>query len=558
MTTAIRLPLLLAAAGAAWLAPAAATACGGLFCSNTNLQPVEQNAERILFEVNGDGTVSTTVEISYSGDPSEFAWVVPISDVPVLDLVPAETLSLLDDATAPQVINVPWCGEEWGYADDMGYGSGCASPFGCADSAMRSYASSDDDDYQNEEEPPTVVVEDLPQVGPYDSQVVSADDPALLVEWLADNGFLLTEAMEPFIVQYAAQGSKFLAMKLAPGTDVADIAPLRMTYPGTTPAVPLVLTSVGAEPEMGVMVFIAGAQGWQSSNWTNLQVDPRGLRVDQWNGQNSYYPLVSYMVDQVGGRAFVTEAAGSSSAVADQVASRWANNSTDYSGEIAWIDQLSDRHSYLTRMYTRISGWEMVQDPAFAPATEALSVSNMIDMSSASCEDLEYHPCGDTYCGEGAECATTAAGTVGCVCGPGTTARLIDEPIIGNRAALRPTITCQRTDFDLLGTAIADGPSVDACSEFSCGAGGSCVVVAGFPTCDCAAGGAAVVDAGGEGITCSEATETYPAESILPGAEVSQTASAFRRSPLGERPVQAGLAVLFGMMLAPMVMRRRR
>ena len=62
----------------------------------------------------------------------------------------------------------------------------------------------------------------------------------------------------------------------------------------------------------------------------------------------------------------------------------------------------------------------------------------------------------------------------------------------------------------------------------------------------------------GEGITCSEATETYPAESILPGAEVSQTASAFRRSPLGARPVQAGLALMAALMCAPMIVRRRR
>jgi len=555
MTHPIRL-VLLAAAGAAWLVPAAASACGGLFCSNANLVPVEQNAERILFEINGDGTVSTTVEISYSGDPGEFAWVVPVSDTPVLDVVPAETLSLLDDATAPQVVNVPWCGEEWGYYDDVGYGRGCSSPFGCAESATRSYMTADT--AGGEPEPPAVEVEDLPQVGPYDSQVVSADDPALLVDWLSENGFLLTEAMEPFIVQYASQGSKFLAMRLAPGADVEEIAPLRMTYPGTAPSVPLVLTSVGAEPEMGVMVFVAGAQAWQSSNWANLQVDPRGLRVDQWNGQNSYYPLVSYMVDQAGGRAFVTESAGSTSPIGDLVSSRWANNSTDYSGEIAWIDDLSGRHSYLTRMYTRISGWEMTQDPAFAPATEALAVDSMIDMSGVSCEDLEYHPCGDTYCGEGAECATTADGAVGCVCGPGTTARLIDEPIIGSRGALKPTITCQRTDFDVIGDAVLDAPSLDACAEFDCGAGGSCVVVSGFPTCDCADGGAAVVSGNGEGITCSEATETYPAESILPGAEVSQTASAFRRSPLGARPVQAGLALMAALMCAPMIVRRRR
>ena len=37
-----------------------AEACGGLFCGNT---PVDQTAERILFEVNNDNTTSAVIEI---------------------------------------------------------------------------------------------------------------------------------------------------------------------------------------------------------------------------------------------------------------------------------------------------------------------------------------------------------------------------------------------------------------------------------------------------------------------------------------------------------------
>ena len=81
--------------------PLPALACGGLFCQT---QPVEQNAERILFEVNPDGTVTAVVEITFTGTASDFSWVVPVPDTPSVDVVPQSTLALLDTATVPQII----------------------------------------------------------------------------------------------------------------------------------------------------------------------------------------------------------------------------------------------------------------------------------------------------------------------------------------------------------------------------------------------------------------------------------------------------------------------
>ena len=40
-----------------------ASACGGLFCQNN---PVDQAAERIVFSVNPDGTVTSLIEIAYT------------------------------------------------------------------------------------------------------------------------------------------------------------------------------------------------------------------------------------------------------------------------------------------------------------------------------------------------------------------------------------------------------------------------------------------------------------------------------------------------------------
>ena len=39
-------------------------ACGGFFCQNS---PVDQNAERIIFSQNRDGTISAYIQIQYTG-----------------------------------------------------------------------------------------------------------------------------------------------------------------------------------------------------------------------------------------------------------------------------------------------------------------------------------------------------------------------------------------------------------------------------------------------------------------------------------------------------------
>ncbi|MEM6930409.1 MAG: DUF2330 domain-containing protein, partial [Myxococcota bacterium] len=62
-----------------------ALACGGLFCNIA--QPVLQNAERIVFEIDREQEiVETHVQISYEGPAEEFAWVVPVAAEPDLFL----------------------------------------------------------------------------------------------------------------------------------------------------------------------------------------------------------------------------------------------------------------------------------------------------------------------------------------------------------------------------------------------------------------------------------------------------------------------------------------
>src|SRR5262245_22992911 len=80
------------------------SACGGLFCQTT---PVNQQAERIIFTMNEDGTISAYVQINYTGEAPSFAWVVPVPAVPEIDVAEMASFNELDLLTQPVFMPPP-------------------------------------------------------------------------------------------------------------------------------------------------------------------------------------------------------------------------------------------------------------------------------------------------------------------------------------------------------------------------------------------------------------------------------------------------------------------
>ncbi len=503
----------------ALLGAAPSLACGGFFCSSINLVPVEQNAERILFEINRDGksegTVTVTVEISYTGRPEDFSWVLPLSDlVGALDVAPPQALQLLDDSTAPRIVPPP---------------TRCTEPFpplfgGAAPNMLRTADGAAGGG--------GVLVDELERVGPYEPQLVSSEDAGALITWLNDNDYLITAEMEPAVADYVAAGMKFLAMKLAPDAEVGDIAPIRVTYPGDEPMVPLVLTSVGAEPEMGVLVFVAGDSRYESANYANLEIATDLVQADPNTGVSNYYPLLSWQVDNSGGEAMVTEFMDSVGTVSSTADANWSWN-PDFAESRGFVCELGDRQTMITPIKTTLSAWEMNSDPVFEEQ-DGVQVSNVHDLSDRPAVETCWRPdppvaCGALYCGVGAECARTAEGDA-CVCPEGTAARVITDPRV-QASFVSTTVFCQDTTFDLM-SSLADlnlsGAGLDPCANFSCGDNGECAAINGFPACTCADGFAAVPD-GGNGMTCASVQQTYGPEQLLwdtaTGCSCSSTAS---------------------------------
>jgi hypothetical protein len=501
---------------------APALACGGFFCGQ---QPVDQTAERILFEV-GQDSVTMTTQISFNGDADDFAWVLPLGEVPLvgsLEVWHQQALNALDANTGPVFLTPtdPECN------------------YGCVNCAFPE-AVSPVDDAETEEPPVEVYIRQ--EVGEYDVAVIGSEDPAALIEWLHTEGYRITPPMEPYIERYTSEGLKFLALKLLDTADVRDLSPFRFTLPGTTPTIPLRMTALAAEPEMSIVTFVLASERFEGKNWANVEIADDRIRYNPTSylatGVSTNWPrLVAQAVDEADGQGWVTEFAGASSSFVGLLESQVQNGNfaTPDDAEAA-ADLLAafQAHPYLTRLYTRVSAEEMTSDPVFGRSSlgdvdRQHELSRFVDGIDQCAEDarVSTDPCDFATCGAGGLCrpvsvsdeAASAVGmsaevvVAGCACLPGATARTTFAPD-GS-----PTVICQdgRMSFLNAGDRDEETGSVlpDACAGYDCGEHGQCTAVNMTPTCVCDQGFVAIGSfdsTGARRTRCLAPTDTVPRE----------------------------------------------
>jgi hypothetical protein len=290
---------MLSALVAAALHPA--HACGGFFCNNV---PVEQEGEDIVFSVDEvNETTTVHVQISYTGAAEDFAWIVPVPTIPTLELSTDRLFTELGWRTAPRfnlAVQADGCDDQY--------------PLSAADGGA-SYTVTN----SSAEGGVTVVGEQ--RVGPYDTVILAAETSADLLTWLGNNGYDLPTSLDPVLAPYVAADSYFVALKLAKDTDVGQLAPLAMTYPGTGASVPIQLTSIAATPDMRLHVYVLGESRAVPASYLHVQVND--LVID-WFNQGYYWydyggstdrvgyeAAITVAADEAGGHAFATDYSGS-------------------------------------------------------------------------------------------------------------------------------------------------------------------------------------------------------------------------------------------------------
>jgi len=157
---------------AAGLVAPPAEACGGLFCSVGPLpQPVDQSAERIIFVVNADRTITAHVQIQYAGGSDSFAWVVPVPSTPTVAESAIALFQELDTTSGLTVQTPPVDTSDC----DFGGGSGCGC--GSQDTAAPTSAP------RNADGDPPVTVYASNYTTNYQYAVIGAENTMDLVTW---------------------------------------------------------------------------------------------------------------------------------------------------------------------------------------------------------------------------------------------------------------------------------------------------------------------------------------------------------------------------------------
>jgi hypothetical protein len=276
------------------LSTTASWACGGLFCNTT--QPVVQSAERILFTYDpvDSSRLQMHVQIQYAGPPADFSWMLPVPANTDFKLSTERLFTLLDSTYAPifqlNRERVGDCPLSPSFDSAGGYYNETASPAP-----------------PNEPNGPRVQVLSREIVGPYDKVLLTADTVEVLTDWLTENGYQVPPRADEVLSPYL-DGFAFIAIKLIPTEGVDSIRPIALTMSSPAPAIPIIPTSVAAQPDMGILVHFLGESRAVSTNYAHVQINEAVL--DWQNAGSNYTDVVSQAVDEADGQAFVTDFAG--------------------------------------------------------------------------------------------------------------------------------------------------------------------------------------------------------------------------------------------------------
>ncbi|MCO4746052.1 MAG: DUF2330 domain-containing protein [Proteobacteria bacterium] len=270
---------------------AEALACGGFFCNRDF--PIDQAGEEVIFGVDEDaGTVDAHVSIAYQGASEDFAWIVPVANVPELFPSSDALFTGLRTQTKPQFYL------QWDYSGE------------CAWDMLYDDAEADADG--GPPSPTTggngVTVVNEERVGPYDSVTLQAETADLLLSWLNNAGYDLPTDLSSVLEPYVASDQYFVALKLSAGSETGDLVPLGMRYEGRTASVPIQLTSVAATPDMPLTVYVLGEARSVPDNYLHVRINEAA--INWFTGGDNYADVISRAADEAGGHAFATDFSG--------------------------------------------------------------------------------------------------------------------------------------------------------------------------------------------------------------------------------------------------------
>ncbi|MCK5182055.1 MAG: DUF2330 domain-containing protein [Dehalococcoidia bacterium] len=200
---------------------------GGFFPDSMyrDLYEVAQKAVILYGNSTGNYTEHLILSVSFEGDAEDFAWVIPVPNLPEIAVTDAELFWELSDFTAA----------------DVPRGGGC----------------------EGEGAPGDVDVIEEQVVGPYATAILSSTNATALADWLNANGYIFPEDGEEIISEYIEKEWYFVATKINAveedtGYALAEgaIEPIVLSFASDKIVYPLRITSLSATvPQVLLYVF---------------------------------------------------------------------------------------------------------------------------------------------------------------------------------------------------------------------------------------------------------------------------------------------------------------
>lgn len=265
-----------------------AEACG-CFAPPDPSVPVVQAGEQIVF-AHEDGMITAHIQIQYQGEANEFGWILPLPSVPDMELGTDELFAQLIATTQPK------------YRLNRIFEDSCQAIPLAAGTANESTDG-------NSGTPPDSVVVKQDSIGPFDFAVLRADDRTEMFNWLTENSYFIPTGTEDVVGPYIHEGAYFLALKLRKGNDVGDIQPVVLRYASDLPMIPIILTQVAANPNMGIRVWVLGEHRAIPRNYRHTVLNEE--YIDWFNAGQNYNDIVVAATNEApDGQSFITEYAG--------------------------------------------------------------------------------------------------------------------------------------------------------------------------------------------------------------------------------------------------------
>jgi MYXO-CTERM domain-containing protein len=262
---------------------------------------------RMVFSISTTQTVLWD-QIRYSGNPTDFAWVLPVKPGARIELSQDAWIASLDAATQvvitgpaspcytspPREYDGPGNG---GCGGSTANGAGFAAPSANEDAGASS----------------AVQVVSQQVVGPYDAVTVRSSQGEALGEWLRKNGYDVPAAIQPTIDAFASSGFDFIALRLAPGEGVQAMQPVRVVTDGADPYLPLRMIAAGAGANVGLELWVLSEGRYHPQNFPDATIDLSKLAWNPTTQRSNFRELETAALAANGGRGWVTEFAGPAS-----------------------------------------------------------------------------------------------------------------------------------------------------------------------------------------------------------------------------------------------------